>query len=144
MTIDHYRAAWSCLAHPATKLVMLALAEHANAAGNCWPSVSRMAKTTGLHRATVMRVLSELEDAGLIVRTRSRGRSTRYQLVAWGDTSQDATSSTVRQDLSHDATGLVAWCDLTSRMVRHEPRTEALTTEPPREPIRELSIEDVD
>lgn len=55
--------------NPATaKNVLLALAEHANPDGKCWPSWKRVAAMVGCSRATVARAIRDLEEAGLIRR----------------------------------------------------------------------------
>lgn len=146
MTFSDYALAWAHQGDPTTKLILLALAEHADSNGRCWPSIGRLAALTGLHRATVIRVLGRLETDGVIERTRSTGRSTRYKLllVAQSDQSQSATGSTERPNQSHSATTPVAESDSTSRTVRHEPISEA-SIEPPTEPARaKVSISDLE
>lgn len=54
---------------PATaKNVLLALAEHANPEGMCFPSWRRIAAMSNCSRPTVARAIRDLEDAGLIRR----------------------------------------------------------------------------
>lgn len=48
---------------PSRKLVMLCLADMANAHGICWPSVATIAKRCGLHRRSVLRHLRALAEA---------------------------------------------------------------------------------
>lgn len=126
MTFSHYALGWEYAGPTRLKLLMLALADHADAHGRCYPSTTRLAARTGLHRATVIRGLSELESAGVIRREPRRGRSTVYHLlpVAHGDQSQDATSSDTQPDQLHTATTPVAPRDPTSRTTRPEPITE--------------------
>jgi predicted ArsR family transcriptional regulator len=58
--------AWS-LDLPATpKLVLLALAEHADAQGVCWPGQDRIARMCGLSVRHLRRVCADLEARGLI------------------------------------------------------------------------------
>jgi len=66
---------------PALRLVLLALAEHADAQGACWPSLSRLAQLAELDRRTVTRALAELAERGLIERERPASGTTRYRLV---------------------------------------------------------------
>lgn len=80
---------------PTAKLVLLAIADHADDEGVAWPSIGRIEAFTGLARSSVCRLLDELEAAGLIERKRGGpvGReSTRYR-VKWSD---HGTSSTAK------------------------------------------------
>ncbi len=52
---------------PATrKIVLLALADHADQNGICWPGQERLAEVTGLGIRTVRETLKDLESSGLI------------------------------------------------------------------------------
>ena len=72
----------------ALKLTGYALATYVNGAGsNAHPGIDGMAKATGLHRATVIRSLSQLEQAGFIravfrggTKGVGRGKSTVWEL----------------------------------------------------------------
>jgi hypothetical protein len=56
---------------PSTKkLVLIVLADIANADGVCWPSQAKVADVCGLTRSCVNKHLGELEKAGLIARER--------------------------------------------------------------------------
>lgn len=44
--------------------VLMALAEHCDPSGYCWPSVGRLVQITGLSRATMFRILRRLETDG--------------------------------------------------------------------------------
>jgi hypothetical protein len=71
---------------PMRKLVLYALAEHADTSGRCHPSLSTLASETEASVATVKRALVALVDVGLVTRTpRSRGTgattSTGYTLA---------------------------------------------------------------
>ncbi len=70
------RWAWSQSLKPSSKLVLLALAEHADKKGECWPSRSRLEELTGLDVSTIKRSLREISDCGLIKRTAGNGRTT--------------------------------------------------------------------
>ena len=48
------------------KFVLLALAEHANKHGNAWPSITTIARSTGLDRKTVVDSIAALADRELI------------------------------------------------------------------------------
>lgn len=71
------------------KLVLLALADNANDAGECYPSLANIAGRCEMHRATVMRSIQSLEAAGHISRQVTPGRNTVYMVSP----SQAATSS---------------------------------------------------
>ena len=54
---------------PSRRLVAIALADHVNASNlECWPSLERLQKRTGLSRASVKRHLRALEEDGVIAR----------------------------------------------------------------------------
>ena len=74
--------AWRCRGlTPALRCILLALAEHADEEGRCWPSLARLAELAEVYRRTVTRGLAELEARALLARERERGRSTRYALA---------------------------------------------------------------
>ncbi len=61
--------AWSMSLCPRDKLVLLALADHANDEDfTCFPSVRQLSLKTNMARATVFRALESLEGMGLIKR----------------------------------------------------------------------------
>lgn len=66
---------------PTGRLVLLALAYHANAKGRAWPSVPTLARETALNRGTVQRALRDLEDLGELTVELRDGRSSTYTLV---------------------------------------------------------------
>lgn len=97
------------------KSVLVSLADNANDAGECWPSIETIATRTCVHRATVIRAITLLEQLGHVSADRSNGRHTRYLIhpadakpVALCDPSQSATGSTAQpvaeRDPSHCAT----------------------------------------
>lgn len=57
---------------PTTKLVLVALADHANHEGYCWPSQTRLADRVGIQERAIRRCLVSLEEDGLIARTERR------------------------------------------------------------------------
>ena len=70
---------------PYEKLVILVLANYANADGICWPSIRRICIDTGMSRAQACKTLLNLEKKGSITRKKRldgpRGkRSTVYAL----------------------------------------------------------------
>lgn len=82
------------MASAADKAVLVALANHADPTGKCWPSVARLCLYTALAERTVRAVLGRLEDAGLINRTEVSGKTTRYHLNAGVQGQQGCTSRT--------------------------------------------------
>ena len=64
-----------------TKLLLLCLADHADDAGRCWPSFQSLANRSDMSRRHVIRVMSDLEQAGFIARAEQRPyKPTIYQL----------------------------------------------------------------
>lgn len=54
---------------PSDKLLLLALANYADAELRCWPSHSTLAEDTGLSQRTILTAFKRLEAAGIITRT---------------------------------------------------------------------------
>ena len=77
--------AWQQECRPTQRLVLLALANRAGENHECFPSIERLRKDTGLYRETIMAAISALENAGLIIVTRANGRGNRYTLVGVPD-----------------------------------------------------------
>ena len=74
---------------PRDKVVLLALADYADDAGECYPAVLTLAEKASVSKATVRRVLKSLEGAGLVekvLRFRDDGsqRSTLYRIDMGG------------------------------------------------------------
>jgi hypothetical protein len=66
------------------KLVLLLLADHANDAGECWPSIDGLAADACLSDRAVRAAVRDLEAAGLVAaadRKGGRHRTTRYRLI---------------------------------------------------------------
>ena len=81
--------AWRQALPPTPKLVLLALADAADDAGVCWPSVSTVAAKAGCSPCTVRRVMKHLVAQALLVaepRYRADGAcsSNRYRLLLDG------------------------------------------------------------
>ena len=66
---------------PALRCILLALAEHADEQGRCWPSLARLAALAEVDRRTVTRGLAALEARALLTRERTTGQSTSYALA---------------------------------------------------------------
>lgn len=67
--------AWEQPLEGTAKLVLLCLAEHADAEGRCWPSVARIAQRCGISERTAQRALRLLE-AGAAIGVEVRSGST--------------------------------------------------------------------
>lgn len=86
MAIEILALAWDVALPPARKLVLLALADHADAkTRKCWPSVQRVAERTGLTERSVQQQLAGLREAGFIKidasALRGRGRARVYVVL---------------------------------------------------------------
>lgn len=64
---------------PSSKLVLLALADHADNEGHCWPSIERLKFITGLSQPTIYRVMQVLTGLGLVQQL-PRGRGYAFNL----------------------------------------------------------------
>lgn len=63
------------LPSPTAKLVLIALADHANAEGECWPSMGRIALLAGISERQVSRHIQVLVDRGLVEKVDRRRRN---------------------------------------------------------------------
>lgn len=54
---------------PASRLLLLILANYADESGKAWPSMGRLERETGMSRSSVIRKLAWLEEAGFLSRT---------------------------------------------------------------------------
>lgn len=73
--------AWEIECPCAQKVVLVALADHANSAGECWPGLSRLEKRCGLSRQGVIDQIEALEKRSLIFVEREHGKSNKYRLT---------------------------------------------------------------
>lgn len=89
MSMAAMRWAWQQALAPPAKLLLMALADRADAQGVCWPSIPTLAQQCRLSPRTVQRLLQELAAAALL-RTEPRFRadgsrtSNRYSLALGG------------------------------------------------------------
>jgi Helix-turn-helix domain len=72
---------WAMDLSHSEKFVLLALADNANDEGDCWPSITTIAKKTSLSERTVQRAIGELETFGHLIAIRRTGRSTVFKLT---------------------------------------------------------------
>lgn len=117
MSLDLMSWAFKQHVEPGPKLVLLALADHANGqTGLCIPGQKSLAIQCSMSVRTVQRHIQVLEDAGLLrrearMRGEGRGRtSDRYYLGDQGDksapTRQTDTTKATNQDDQHDTVGV--------------------------------------
>lgn len=76
--------AWTVPVQPTAKLVLVALADHADEVGLCWPSVARLRTYTGLSERAIRGALRDLETAGVIITDAREGHVSRYRLTISG------------------------------------------------------------
>lgn len=67
---------------PARRAVLLVLADMANAAGTCWPSIATLARRACMSVRSIFTHLKALEGMGLLARRARIGRSNLYSLTA--------------------------------------------------------------
>lgn len=72
---------WPIKVPPTSKAVLIALADHASDAGECWPSISTLASRTCLSSRSVIRAIQELETYQVIRAIRTEGRHTSYLIT---------------------------------------------------------------
>lgn len=70
--------AWTVPCPPTAKLVLLSIADRANAAGECFPSVRDMVARTGLKERAIQYAMRELERGGWLRREFRAGRANIY------------------------------------------------------------------
>jgi len=146
MSIHAIKWAWSkqCPS-PTAKLVLVALADHANADGECWPTMKSVAELAGVSPRTVHDHIKALEDAGLLERIGRRKH--RGEFRGW----------TFRLPVTDSASGSTPpvaddrqWQDTTSASGSQLPVPVAASfrsgtpSEPPGEPSVPPSSTDVD
>lgn len=72
--------AWKLDLPAGPKLVLLSLCDNANEQGECFPSISMIAKRCSMGERTVQAHIQSLTQMGLMYRNERNGRSTVYQL----------------------------------------------------------------
>lgn len=82
MSVDATRWAWLAPVKSSTqRLVLLSLADRAGEYHTCFPSVVRITKDTKLNRKTIMKVIGELIELGLVEDTGHKKGTTKQIIV---------------------------------------------------------------
>lgn len=81
MSNDALRWAFNIAITGPSKAVLVALADHADDAGECYPSVGRLAFMAGLSERGARKCLRDLEAAGLVETQTKDGHRSRYKLA---------------------------------------------------------------
>lgn len=114
MSVHAIEWAWrQQVANPTQKLVLMALADHANGDGQCWPSMDRVAQLAGCSDRTARRHIDDLCDGGLVA------KDERYRR-------RDGTLGTWTLVLQMDATSGHTWPQATDG--QRPPVTEPAAT----------------
>jgi len=72
---------WPMQMPPTAKAVLVSLADNANDAGHCWPSIDTISERTCYSRRAVIDAIAWLERAHALIADRSNGRHSKYQLT---------------------------------------------------------------
>ena len=68
----------------ANRFVLMALADHANDEGVCWPGLTRIASKTALTERQVRYSLRQLEEMGYLITEPRTGQTSFYRIVIGG------------------------------------------------------------
>ena len=140
MSVKQMGLVWELNLPPNQKIVLLALADHADDdGGNVYPSIKRTAWKTGYNERQVQRILSELRESGLIEQVANaeggRGKTTRYQLyLEKGDKLSPFTPDSQSKGDKSSAQRV------TSETVKGDAHVTRTIIEPPVEPSEEYSV----
>lgn len=105
MSIQYISATWLIKGlTPATRLVLISLADRANTEGTCFPSIENIAERCELGRSTVISAINLLEKRGYVRRVK-RGKvgiSTTYELL-FSPTSSKSNATSKHGDVDQSA-----------------------------------------
>ena len=80
MSIDALNWAWDqACPNPTAKLVLMALADHANADGECWPSMKKIAGRSQISSRQVSTHITALMELGLVEKAGRRRHGGQYR-----------------------------------------------------------------
>lgn len=95
--------AWSAKVGDHTdKLVLLALADNANDAGECYPSLTSVAMRCEVSKRTAIRAIQSLVEAGHVSIRKQAGRNSSYRVHPTGDNVSPVTESHQCQEVTGD------------------------------------------
>lgn len=106
MSVEASAWAWRQPLPMSRKFILLALADHADKTGICWPSIETLVDKTGTSRATVYRALSALEQSGYLEKQDDWWRLTVRQMASHSETekSQRETKKSQNENRSNKGT----------------------------------------
>ena len=118
MSLRAIRWAWSqtLLLSPIQILVLVALADYANDAQTCWPTLATLAKKTRLSRRAVINAVAHLVEVNLVTRVCRGPQQSPLYILAVQD---DVVPSTARQTMSAGVAGQAADEALSGVKERH-------------------------
>ena len=138
MSVEASAWAWRQHISSGAKMVLLALADHADRQGYCWPGADGLAEKCDLTRSTIWRHLQLLEAATLITRTRRSShdgrKSNAYQLnMATSQIQTDDTDDALVQRPENGVSN-VSKTNPSVPTATSQDRTGTVITEPSLEP----------
>lgn len=80
MSIALMTQAWRSASPAGQKMVLLALCDNANDQGECYPSISMLARKCSMAERTVQGHITSMEEEGIVRRELRTGRSTIYHI----------------------------------------------------------------
>lgn len=130
------------------KLVLLALADNANDAGECYPSLMNIAQRCEMHRTTVVHAIQSLEAAGHLSRQIRSGRNTFYMVHPSLSATSSAEQPVAQNNQSLSATNQSLSATSPSPLInpspsenRHKPSKRTRVTIPDEPPPSNLNVE---
>ena len=84
MSVKAMAEVWAWKISPTTKVVALALADHADDDGKCWPSIAKLSEKCCLSTRSVQTHIRILEKNNMLVIHERPGRSSMFHLVPLG------------------------------------------------------------
>ena len=108
MSVEASTWAWQQSVPSGAKLVLLALADHADQNGFCWPGADGLSKKCGLSKSSIWRHIAELEASGLLARMQRNAQAGRqnnsYQLQMESPQVSNCDTTSVSEDSRIPAT----------------------------------------
>ena len=148
MSIRYMTKVWDAGPEDRTEtMVLLALADHANDDGRCYPSISHLADKTRLSRQGLCNALDRLEDDGWISRERGggRGNPTHYTLQdqRFGASPKQSSQVDGKNDVNSQADTVNSQADQDKQSTsldgnRQEPSKNRQSRAPARDEVGEM------